>query len=404
MASTVTPFHPKVPEVNNRPMKKLSQSLKASCAVFLLFWVAVGQAGGQAAVQTNELSQVFQAREAQASPELKKILAEQREFIASRNLGFQVGYTSVSDKKLEQVTGERDIPREQVLEIQRVMQAKQINPEILKWLGVVKLKGCSAGNNAYDARDEHLVPSIRFQQCANCWAYSCIGPIECSHIRINGITTPTTVDLSEMQIVACSGGGDCGGGFTYQAFDWLKNTGTKIMNDVDAPDNGTDSPCPSVPANAKVQLVDWGVIDPSGDISKIAPVDKIKEAICQYGPVACSMNATPLFQNFAGNGVFFETESDYDNPSSNHAVMIIGWDDTKQAWLMRNSWDTNWGDSGYAWIKYNSNNIGRRAAWVVAKKLPPSYVFPGRILWVVLIIVLTLLALLLFRARKPRPT
>ena len=390
----------KLLELDHNPMKKLSQSLKASGAVILLFSVSAGQVAGQASVQTKGLNEVFQVREAQASPELKRILAEQRELIASRNLGFQVGYTSVSDKKLEQITGERDIPREQVLQIQRVMQAKQINPEILKWIGAVKLTGCNASNNAYDARDENLVPSIRFQQCGNCWAYSCIGPIECSHIRINAISPPTTVDLSEMQIVACSGGGDCGGGFTYQALDWLKNTGTKIMNDVDAPDNGTDSPCPSVPASAKVQLADWGVIDPSGDISKIAPVDKIKEAICKYGPVACSMNATPLFQNFAGNGVFFETESDYDNPSSNHAVMLIGWDDTKQAWLMRNSWSTTWGDSGYAWIRYNSNNIGRRAAWVVVKKLEPAYKLPIRIWWIVAIIVLVLLVSLLFRTRK----
>jgi cathepsin K len=371
-------------------MKNVRQSLKASCAGILLFSVAVGQAAGQAS----------QLREEQASPEVKRRLAEEREFIATRNLGFQVGYTGVSEKKLEQITGDREIPREQVLQIQRVMQTKQINPEILKWIGAVKLKGCNASNNAYDARNEHLVPSVRLQKCGNCWAYSAIGPIECSHIRINAITAPTTVDLSEMQIVACSGGGNCSGGNAYLAFDWLKNTGTKIMNDVDAPDNGTDSPCPSIPANAKVQLADWGVIDPSGDISKIAPVDKIKEAICKYGPVACSMIATPLLQDFQGNGVFCESASDYDNPTSNHAVVIIGWNDAKQGWLIRNSWGTDWGDSGYAWIKYNCNNIGRKAAWVVAKKLTPVYKFPVRTLWVVVIVVLALLALLLLRTRK----
>jgi cathepsin L len=387
-------------------MKKQTDLLKRSCAALLLFLLVGSQASGQTAVQTQGLPQVFQVREAQASPEIKRILAEQRELIASRNLGFLVGYTSVSDKKLEQITGEREIPREQVLQIQRLMQAKEINPEVLRWLGALKLKGCGAGNNAYDARNDNLVPSIRFQQCGNCWAYSGIGPIECSHIRINGIATPTSVDLSEMQIVDCSGGGTCSGGFTYQALDWLKSTGTKIMNDVNAPDTGTDGPCPTIPASAKVQLADWGVIDPSGDISKIAPVDKIKEAICKYGPVACSMNATPLFQNFAGNGIFFETASDYNNPTSNHAVMIIGWDDTKQAWLMRNSWDTTWGDSGYAWIKYNSNNIGRRAAWVVVKKLASSYEWPSRTLWwVVLFIIIgsTLVTMLFLRARRHTP-
>ena len=52
----------------------------------------------------------------------------------------------------------------------------------------------------------------------------------------------------------------------------------------------------------------------------------------------------------------------------NHAIALIGWDDTKGAWLLRNSWGTDWGMGGYMWIKYNSNNVGRRAAWVKAKK------------------------------------
>ncbi len=50
-----------------------------------------------------------------------------------------------------------------------------------------------------------------------------------------------------------------------------------------------------------------------------------------------------------------------------------GWDDAKQAWLLRNSWGTWWGDSGYAWIGYHTNNIGYGAIWVVAKK-PLLYV------------------------------
>jgi cathepsin L len=48
----------------------------------------------------------------------------------------------------------------------------------------------------------------------------------------------------------------------------------------------------------------------------------------------------------------------------NHAVLLIGWDDEKQAWLIKNSWGEQWGEKGFAWIKYGSNNIGVFAAWV----------------------------------------
>lgn len=40
-------------------------------------------------------------------------------------------------------------------------------------------------------------------------------------------------------------------------------------------------------------------------------------------------------------------------PSASHAVTIIGYDDTKNAWLIQNSWGTSWGCNGKLWIDYN---------------------------------------------------
>jgi C1A family cysteine protease len=35
-----------------------------------------------------------------------------------------------------------------------------------------------------------------------------------------------------------------------------------------------------------------------------------------------------------------------------HAVLVCGYDENKQVWIVRNSWGTNWGDNGYFYLPY----------------------------------------------------
>lgn len=66
--------------------------------------------------------------------------------------------------------------------------------------------------------------------------------------------------------------------------------------------------------------------------------------------------------NFDGRGVYAEGRN-INNQATNHAVQIIGWDDNKQAWLIKNSWGTGWANGGFAWIKYGSNKLGLTNVW-----------------------------------------
>lgn len=352
------------------------KNLKIKWAITLSCMLAIGLQTKIVAQNTpkqfniNQLNNVYQLNELKASTKLKSELTTQRQFILDNKLQFMVANTSVSDMELYKITGENEISQEEALKIQSYMKNKIISSEVIAAIKYIQLNTCVASFKAYDARKDSLVPLIRSQQCGNCWSYSALGPIECSYIRVNRIAKPSAVDLSEKQIMSCTGNSSaCSGGLSYVAFTSLKATPRKLLLESQFPDNGANGSCPTTVSLSNAELLDWGVIDPSGDINKIAPVDKIKEAICKYGPVAVSMQVTSLFQNYAG-GVFFGTASDYSNPVSNHAVMIVGWDDDKGAWLLRNSWGTGWGENGYCWIKYNSNNIGKRAAWVIAKKVP----------------------------------
>ena len=179
----------------------------------------------------------------------------------------------------------------------------------------------------------------------------------------------TFIDASEQYAENCVDG-DCSGGFAYKVMEWMVDNNKNLATEAAVPDAGTNQPCAGGTPSTSYYATDWGIVDPSGDISKIASVADIKAAMCKYGPIAASVQVTSLFQNYT-NGVFYEFASNYSNPTSNHAVLLVGWDDDKGAWLMKNSWGTDWGEDGYMWIKYNSNNIGRRAAWVIAKKTKP---------------------------------
>jgi len=88
--------------------------------------------------------------------------------------------------------------------------------------------------------------------------------------------------------------------------------------------------------------------------------------------------------------VFNERNLGTPNAPVNHAVTLIGWDEDKHAWLIKNSWGQGWGEPagsgtqrGYMWISYDSNNIGYGAAWVevtvkpVVPKTKPSNVDQG---------------------------
>ena len=94
----------------------------------------------------------------------------------------------------------------------------------------------------------------------------------------------------------------------------------------------------------------------------------IKEALCSYGPVASMIDVTGDFRDYTG-GIFEDRpRSSYGPiPSTDHAVMIVGWDDDKGAWRIRNSWGTDWGEDGAAWVKYGHNGIGWHTVWAIAK-------------------------------------
>jgi len=76
-----------------------------STLILVLFATSTCTAQGVEQLHINKLSKVYQQRELKASTTLQSTLSQQRRFIAEKKLTFLVANTSVSELKLETITG-----------------------------------------------------------------------------------------------------------------------------------------------------------------------------------------------------------------------------------------------------------------------------------------------------------
>lgn len=199
----------------------------------------------------------------------------------------------------------------------------------------------------YDLRSSGRLTTVRHQGNFNsCWTFSSLGSLE-SYLK-----TKETVDLSENNLMLNHG------------FDYSVSAGGNSNM-------------------ALAYLSRWsGPVsessDPYGSSKKtgLSPIYHLQSA--EYLPRSETAIKQAIIDGGALDTSIYSTAFDYDNyynkttaalyyngtNAVDHAVAIVGWDDNYSrdnfstpppgngAWIMRNSWGSDWGENGYFYLSY----------------------------------------------------
>jgi hypothetical protein len=126
---------------------------------------------------------------------------------------------------------------------------------------------------------------------------------------------------------------------------------------------GADSKCSAACSDASKRVLKATSYTTPG-----SSATAIKTALMK-GPLVTTMTVYDDFMSYT-KGVYKHVTGAADG---GHAVSIVGWSDTDQAWIVRNSWGTAWGMNGFFEIAYTDvSGIGAET-WSFTVTAPKSY-------------------------------
>lgn len=255
----------------------------------------------------------------------------------------------------------------------------------------------SGHNYLTETRNQHI-PTY----CGSCWAFGTTSSLA-DRIRIQRRAAFPEVVLAPQVLINCGGGGSCGGGNPWGAWEYMHQRGVpdETCQNYEAVDGECapygvcencspgkkrdETNCVAVKNYTRWSVAEYGSVgydstqrrtrqhssstaaatgrSSSGLLGGPALADQLKAELYLRGPIACGIYVTPKFELYSG-GIYSEwTLTDLPN----HELSLVGWgvEDGTEFWIGRNSWGNYWGEHGFFRIRMHSHNLGveKQCSW-----------------------------------------
>lgn len=212
-----------------------------------------------------------------------------------------------------------------------------------------------------DWREKGAVTAVKDQgQCGSCWAFSTTEEVESAVF----MATQKLPVLSTQQIISCDKKDDgCNGGDTVTAYKYIQKAGG-LDTASDYPDkshkNGKTGKCSwDKKEDATVSGFTYATKPCEQGQCKNQDEDALAAALATKGPVSICVNAGGNgWQNYK-SGVYTKKCSGASS-KLDHCVQLVGYNKeaAKPYWIVRNSWNTDWGIKGYIHLPMGKNACG----------------------------------------------
>lgn len=165
-------------------------------------------------------------------------------------------------------------------------------------------------------------------------------------------------------MVSCDASGwnaGCNGGDPPGAFDWVKNNGGLAHAD-DYPYSSYEGDTGSCSSGADIvdgTAPEWAYATEACFSNSCGELDEETMAanVETYGPITVCVNAS-WWQFYTGGVMTADSCGNSGYWALNHCVALTGFDLDDGYWVLRNSWDTTWGEDGYMRVEYGTNTCG----------------------------------------------